>query len=288
LGPKFAGLLAKQGSQYLLEDEELAKVFGALAEQGTKAGFEHLKYGEPRHEKEITTTPIKPTKYEYKYTSKDYGHGLYAGGPGGHGLYGGLISSSTPYHGKPMDFGKMNNTIHSIQKPDMTKIGGPQRMGNGLGGSVVLHEHINPIHHFGIIHPPSRLIGEGFDSFHSLNQASLGNAIANASLAKITEKTINGQHASNPIQSYYNDVGQPPSRGYGIHHHHDHHHAKVHHIKKHLKSDKYNLIRGRGSIIEHKSNLPPALQSQPYGANFHMQNMLPPQYHKYNDGTNEF
>jgi hypothetical protein len=31
--------------------------------------------------------------------------------------------------------------------------------------------------------------------------------------------------------------------------------------------------------------LPQAMQSQPYGTNFHMQFMLPPQYRKYNDGT---
>jgi hypothetical protein len=46
-----------------------------------------------------------------------------------------------------------------------------------------------------------------------------------------------------------------------------------------------NLIRGRGSLLNADDMLPPALQSQPYGANFHMQFFLPPEYHKYNDGT---
>lgn len=32
--------------------------------------------------------------------------------------------------------------------------------------------------------------------------------------------------------------------------------------------------------------LPQALMSQPFGANFQMQNMLPPQYHKFHSGTN--
>jgi hypothetical protein len=39
----------------------------------------------------------------------------------------------------------------------------------------------------------------------------------------------------------------------------------------------------KGSMIH--PYLPQAMQSQPYGTNFHMQFMLPPQYRKYNDGT---
>jgi hypothetical protein len=98
--------------------------------------------------------------------------------------------------------------------------------------------------------------------------------------------TFRGMHDSDPIKKYWDGDGQPPSRGTGLH---KNHHGKVHHRRKtgFESNNHYNLIRGKGSIIEH-SILPPALQSQPYGANFHMQNMLPPQYQKYNDGTNEY
>jgi hypothetical protein len=40
---------------------------------------------------------------------------------------------------------------------------------------------------------------------------------------------------------------------------------------------------GRGaSMVAHQTHLPPALQSQPFSANFHMQ--LPPAYQKYSRG----
>lgn len=243
-GPKLAGLLAKQGAKYLLEDDELAKIAGDVAQEGAKAGFQHLKYGEPvpkpESPREVHSTIQHkfPTKYGkgIHKRKRHEGYGLYAGAQRGVGLYG--------------------------------------------GGSLV--------HHFGTISPPSRLVGGGFNSFSSIHEATMDNAHANSRLARMSDRTVHGQHETSPIKSYYNDTGEPPSRGYGLHSHHSHHHGKVHHSRKLARNDHYNLIRGRGSIIGHRSELPPALQSQPYGANFHMQNMLPPQYHKYNDGTNEY
>jgi len=132
-----------------------------------------------------------------------------------------------------------------------------------------------------------RQMGRGFDSFNSLYNANMGYSNALGSLANMTDRTVYGQHEAEPIKRYWDSDGQPPSRGYGIK---QNHHAKVHHARTSgfERGNHYNLVRGRGSLLEHRSVLPPALQSQPYGANFNMQNMLPPQYQKYNDGTNEY
>jgi len=132
-----------------------------------------------------------------------------------------------------------------------------------------------------------RQMGKGFNSFNSLYDANMGYSNALGSLAKMSDRTIYGQHEAEPIKRYWDSDGQPPSRGSGVKRHH---HGKVHHarISGFERGNHYNLVRGRGTLLEHRSLLPPALQSQPYGANFHMQNMLPPQYHKYNDGTNEY
>jgi len=78
-----------------------------------------------------------------------------------------------------------------------------------------------------------------------------------------------------PYESYYNEVGGPPSRGSG--------------------ARGSGLYAGRGLFagggidnndIGHRSTrvLPPALMSQPYSANFHFQFQLPPQYQQYEQG----
>jgi hypothetical protein len=153
------------------------------------------------------------------------------------------------------------------------------RLGGGLYGGTVRH--------YGQMQPPSRLIGGGFNSYDTLHQATIDNAKANHMLGTLQNMVIQNQHLADPIKKYWDEVGAPPSRGSGLH---KNHHGKVHHMRKagYEKHNPYNLVRGKGTLLEHKSMLPPALQSQPYGSNFHMQNMLPPQYQKYNDGTNEY
>ena len=111
-----------------------------------------------------------------------------------------------------------------------------------------------------------RGLGAGMNAHHALKLANLATAHANHELAKMHNATVHGQLTQPPIKRYWNEVGDPLSRGTGI------------------RGD-LNFIRGRGSLISHDSYLPPALQSQPFGANFHMQFFLPPEYHKYNDGT---
>lgn len=106
--------------------------------------------------------------------------------------------------------------------------------------------------------------GRGINAHQALKMANLSSAHANHELAKLHNATIHGQLTQPPIKRYWNEPLAPPSRGTGLSHMH--------------------LIRGRGSLIAQDSLLPPALQSQPYGANWHMQFMLPPEYKRYNDG----
>lgn len=108
-------------------------------------------------------------------------------------------------------------------------------------------------------------LGAGMNVHHALKLADLAAANANQHLAKMHNMSVHGQITQPTLKSYYTDDDAPPSRGAGLNNHH-------------------NLIRGRGSLIGQDHFLPPALQSQPYGANFHMQFQLPPQYKKFHDG----
>ena len=108
-------------------------------------------------------------------------------------------------------------------------------------------------------------VGAGENVHDALRMANMATARANHLLAKMHNATVHGQLSQPPIKRYWDETGAPPSRGTGLFSH--------------------NIVRGRGSMLSADDVLPPALQSQPYGANFHMQFMLPPQYHKYNDGT---
>lgn len=109
-------------------------------------------------------------------------------------------------------------------------------------------------------------LGAGISAHHALKLANLASASANHELSKMHNASVHGYHTQPPIKNYWDDDLAPPSRGYGMHNH-------------------YNMIRGRGSMIAQDHFSPPALQSQPYGANWHMQFFLPPQYQRYNDGT---
>ena len=109
-------------------------------------------------------------------------------------------------------------------------------------------------------------LGAGMNVHHALKLANLATSNANHQLAKLHNSAVHGMHSSPPIKRYYDDDFAPPSRGTGLHNH-------------------FNMIRGRGAMLKGDDILPHALQSQPFGANWHMQFFLPPQYHRYNDGT---
>jgi hypothetical protein len=105
--------------------------------------------------------------------------------------------------------------------------------------------------------------GRGMNAHDAIRLANMATAQANYQLGKMHNAVVHGQLTQPPVKRYWDEPLAPPSRGTGLH---------------------SNLIRGRGSLISQDYLLPPALQSQPYGANFHMQFMLPPQYKRYNDG----
>ena len=250
-GAKLAGILAREGIKKLTGSEDIGKAFEDVARVGTQTAFDnYTQYGKenPKH------TPL-------------------------------FASNSQPAYNQE------NPPI--VSKKSYKQILADKQMGNGLyaGRQMGRGLYGGDIRHFGIVNrepePRSRLVGGGFDSFESLRKAAMGDATANALLGHLSNLTINGQHIAEPIKRYWDEIGAPPSRGTGIH---KHTHGKVHHMRRagYEHHNHYNLIRGKGTLLEHKSHLPPALQSQPYGSNFHMQNMLPPQYQKYNDGTNEY
>ena len=108
-------------------------------------------------------------------------------------------------------------------------------------------------------------VGYGANAHHALRMANLATAHANHQLAKMHNATVHGQITQPAIKRYWDEPLEPPSRGTGV-------------------RGSMNFIRGRGSLVSQDHILPPALQSQPYGANFHMQFQLPPEYHRYNDG----
>lgn len=130
-------------------------------------------------------------------------------------------------------------------------------------GAQMAHEKVGSGLGTGLYAYPS---GRGMNAHEALRLANTATAHANHQLAKMHNASVHGQLTQPAIKRYYNEPLEPPSRGTGIRGH-------------------MNMIRGRGSLLNADDMLPPALQSQPYGANFHMQFFLPPEYHKYNDGT---
>ena len=263
---------AKMAHTFLLNNPKLAakvkehgsKLAGMLAKAGMNYITGNEKYGDQAEQ--------MGTKLADEQIHQNLGYGLYAGRHKGYGF------NPNPTHydggtGKNPDAQGLRNLSAMMQSRK------DQSQGTGLYGGNVRH--------YGHMHPPSRLIGGGFNSFDTLHQATIDNAKANHILGTLQNMVVQNQHLADPIKRYWDEVGEPPSRGTGLHHHH---HGKVHHMRKagYEKHNHYNLIRGKGTLLEHKSELPPALQSQPYGSNFHMQFMLPPQYQKYNDGTNEY
>ena len=307
-GSKLAGLLAKEGVKYLTGDEKLGELAGNVGTEFGEKGLKKAGYGE---EKPIpppppVIAPVSSNKYivpktqvpAYKPTvpqknlplqqdispleifqkemattgkklsnrdlfrqemiqreKANRGNGLYAGRQ----MRGGMLEEQKQ---RLMVNARAQGGVSTSQWEDQKR-----RMGQG-------------------VQPPSRLVGGGFNSFQSIHDANMGYSDAIAKLGRMSGMTFGGMHDVDPIKKYWDAIGAPPSRGTGLH---KNSHGKVHHRRKRgfESNNHYNLIRGRGSLIEH-SHLPPALQSQPYGVNFHMQNMLPPQYQKYNDGTNEY
>ena len=149
--------------------------------------------------------------------------------------------------------------ISEAHMAGVDRYGDNERMGRLMNvGADLAHSKVQGT---GLYAYPS---GRGMNAHETLKLANTATAHANHELAKLHNASVHGLLTQPSIKKYWNDALSPPSRGTGIH---------------------GNLIRGRGSIISHENGIHPALQSQPYGANFHMQFFLPPEYKKFNDGT---
>jgi hypothetical protein len=107
-----------------------------------------------------------------------------------------------------------------------------------------------------------------------LKDQNLESAHAGAKTAQMSERGFAHKFHLQPVKTYWDEPGAPPSRGSGLGH-------KLHHRRLHDQ----NLIQGRGTLSSVEDVLPVAMRSQPYGTNFHMQFQLPPEYHRYNSGT---
>lgn len=102
-----------------------------------------------------------------------------------------------------------------------------------------------------------------------LGKAGIANVMAHKERARDTGIMIGDRHHLNGL------TGLPEGRGMG------------------LGAGLYaSNVRGRGivgrggSFVSHQTSLPPALQSQPFGANFQFQHTLPPQFQKFSSGGN--
>jgi len=110
-----------------------------------------------------------------------------------------------------------------------------------------------------------------------LKRAGVGKELADKASAEMSDKGFDLKKTVAPIKPYWDDLMAPPSRGTGIRHHRM---ASMVHPGRRSTG----MLVGRGTLHSSDVHLPPALESQPYGANFHMQFQLPPQYHKFNKG----
>mgnify|MGYP006266956783 CR=1 FL=1 len=113
-----------------------------------------------------------------------------------------------------------------------------------------------------------------------MRRANLGKYSADELGSRIDSLGFDAKHRVAPIKTYWDDTFEPPSRGTGIRHHHM---TALPYMARRGRG----MIKGRGNLSHHNAILPPALQSQPYGVNFHMQFQLPPQYQKFNRGVND-
>jgi len=323
-GSKLAGVLARMGVNYLTGNEkygEKAEQMGSkLAEEKI---HEHLGYGlhhailegEKHHYHELKHLS-KPIGGALKWSHvtnffKHAGHAVKAAVPvvqkGAHMVHNFLLSHPKLAEKVKEHGSRLAGVLARMGTNYLTgneKYGErAEQMGSKLANEQI-HKHLGyglysgqgPSGHGlysgggglyggGSIVPPSpysshHMAGGGFDSYASLKAQNIGTALANAKLGHLSNRTFKSMDLQPPIKSYWDQEGQPPSRGYGIK---GHHHGVVHHTHHNShRADDLNLVSGRGRLISH---MPPAMQSQPYGANFHMQNMLPPEYHKFNDGT---
>ena len=113
----------------------------------------------------------------------------------------------------------------------------------------------------------SDIINNRLDTnFNYMGRAGLANLDQEHANQNITRQLIDLRHHSKPIQGYSDDFEGPKSIGHGI---------------RSTLREGGSIGLGGGRLNTY--HIPPALQSQPHGANFQMQHFLPPQYQMYFD-----
>ena len=119
----------------------------------------------------------------------------------------------------------------------------------------------------GLRHIHSGLIASVPDAMRSkLSRAGMDKALANASSAHMLSDAIKSRyHASRPASL---NAGGPLNEGMGFHH----------------KRHEHGSIGRGGGMLQSRPYMPPALESQPLGANFQMRFFLPPQYQIHGNG----
>lgn len=188
----------------------------------------------------------------------------------GRGLFGGEHGTRKMDGGKIKINKKLANTIVGVAKKVGSTLGKPYSkaginpfdVGYDIGynyvGPALLGKGIDSRPH--PHHVVSGKVGEGISAIDALGRASLGGFQAMKDGARMSRDVIEAQRHQRPIvMGSYSGLHQPASRLVGG------------------RINDHNLIRGRGSSIN-EGSLPPALQSQPYGANFQFQFFLPPEY----------
>lgn len=132
----------------------------------------------------------------------------------------------------------------------------------------------------------------------SLAHAGIGTYEADKALAKLSDEQFGRRHHIAPYESYYDEPLGPRSRGTGAHRGRGLYaggsglYAGGSGLYASARARGRGLFAG-GAVAEEASigrnggfvrQLPPALQSQPYSANFHFQFQLPPQYQQFEQG----
>lgn len=113
----------------------------------------------------------------------------------------------------------------------------------------------------------------------------MGNAMANHTSSLMNNAHNMARHMSTPIKTYYDGEGEPPSRGTGFVHRGGSGQGMGAGYGLGLGAGmglglrrSTHQMQGMGALHHSEYHLPPALISQPYGANFQFQHFLPPQY----------
>lgn len=126
--------------------------------------------------------------------------------------------------------------------------------------------------------------GAGMRVPRELSHAGIGTYEASKAMKKLQDMQYSQRHHIAPNEDYYNEPLGPRSRGTGAYQGGGLYAGRGLYAGGGMfggQLDEVSSVGRNGGFTRH---LPPALQSQPYSANFHFQFQLPPQYQQYEQG----